>query len=197
MQAESSTIRLFVCVELPYPVTQRLADLQKKLRKLPGNISWTRMENAHLTLKFLGESPRSKIGEIKKVLTEVATETKESEVLFDKTGAFPSLRKPRVFWIGCSQEFQPITTLANQIDARLAKLGFSPEKRSYRPHLTLGRVRSGDVSSVVDKIQQYNQLNIIVPVQEFTLMRSQLTPRGAHYTPLAKFAVQSETVGEE
>ena len=197
MQNESAKIRLFICVELPDTAKRSIAALQAALRKSPGNLSWTRNENIHLTLKFLGDTKQRKIEKLCAVLNAVAIETKAGDILFDKTGAFPNLHKPRVLWLGCSQVCETISGLARKIDARVAEMGFQQENRPYQPHLTLARVRSGDVSAVVEKMREFRLPPIIVPVNSFTLMKSQLTQAGAIYTRLAKFTVQTKTVGEE
>ncbi len=196
MQNEFGQFRLFICIELSEKVKQSIAAFQAPLQKIPANIAWTPLVNSHLTLKFLGNTEKTKVEQIRSALLRIAAEANESKILFDKTGVFPGFRKPRVLWLGCSQTPKELTGLATKIDEHLSGLGFQPEKRVFQPHLTLGRVRAGDVRQVIEKMQQAQPPKISVPVKLITLMRSRLAPSGAVYTPLTQIAVHSETVGE-
>jgi 2'-5' RNA ligase len=100
------------------------------------------------------------------------------------TGAFPNLRKPRVFWVGANEQSGKLCQLASILDKELRNLGFKEEDRPFKPHLTLGRVQ-GKVAKVCDIIREMeDKIFGEFEAGEIILFRSELKPTGAEYTRL-------------
>jgi len=183
--------RLFVGIGLPPAHQAVVAGLVARLRPLVwGPATWTRPGNAHLTLKFLGETEAARLPEITEALGGVAFAPFPLAVVGG--GFFPSASRPRVVWAGLAEGAGSCRALAAGVDAALARIGFAAEARPFAAHLTLGRLRDasrgGDVRAMLSTLGE----TVWPPatVEAFTLYESTLGPQGPRYVPLACFAGQ-------
>jgi|MudIll2142460700_1097286.scaffolds.fasta_scaffold37816_2 2'-5' RNA ligase len=181
-------MRLFVAVNLPEEITGRLASVQDQLRAAQADVSWVRPGNVHLTLKFLGETEEARLAGIQAALAETARG--HAPFAFDLTGlgSFGG-RAPRVVWVGVEQGAEPLTRLAEAVEAGMAALGFAREKRGFTAHLTLGRVRSPrNAERLLAALAEWRRERFgSAPVGQVDLMESQLDPRGSIYTVRQSF----------
>ena len=122
-------MRVFVAVEVPAV-------------EVDGTLTGTQVQPAHITLEFLGEASPTQVTAVAQSLAHVAAETAPIEVEIEGVGAFPSLQRPRVAWVGVGRGSERLVDLARRVGASLAPLGFPAESRSFVPHVTLFRVRS-------------------------------------------------------
>jgi len=134
------SIRAFVAFDPAVDVRARLLALRDALAASGADVRWIRDDNAHCTLKFLGGVPAARIDDVAAVLRASVASVRPFEMRARGAGAFPSAARPRVVWAGL--EGEGAGALAATIDAALAPLGFAREERPFRPHVTLGRVRS-------------------------------------------------------
>jgi 2'-5' RNA ligase len=133
-------MRCFLAIELPEAVRQGLAQLQDRLGPQVGGVAWTRSEQIHLTLKFLGEVPDADVPKAIEAATAVAGRYGPFELTVAGAGCFPPSGQARVLWVAIQP---PPELLACQQECEQAfeSLGIPPENRSFHPHLTLGRVK--------------------------------------------------------
>ena len=136
-------IRTFIAVETSPAVQRRAAELQAKLRESQVNATWTDPENMHLTLQFLGDVEDTLVPEVCKRVAIAAAPFAPFFVDFSKAGAFPANDRPRTVWIGVDQGTQELIDLQFAIQESLVEMRFPRERRTFRPHLTLARVREG------------------------------------------------------
>jgi 2'-5' RNA ligase len=180
-------MRTFIAIEIPSEVKSALAALQDDLRRAGADVSWTRPENIHLTLRFLGEVDERRIVEVEKVCVASAAEFQPFTLRLNDTGVFPNARQPRVLWAGLAGEIEKAVEMRKRLDDGLALIGFEREEKYFRPHLTIGRVKSnrktGELLALADA-RQVPALSFVVT--EIVLMKSELHPAGARYTPIAK-----------
>jgi 2'-5' RNA ligase len=189
--AETS-IRSFIAIELPQDVTRGLDGVVARLRtQLTGpELKWVPATGIHLTLKFLGETPARMIDDVQRILQLTCGGCAPLQLSIGGLGVFPSARSPRVVWAGLEGDTEALKNLAMRIDAALGTVGFERETRPFTPHLTLARVRE-DVSqsarATIGAIvtQTAIQERLSFGAEGVSLMRSQLTPRGALYSRLA------------
>src|SRR5216684_8073349 len=94
--------RLFIAIELPAGTRKRLQEHINRLREsVPdARASWSREENLHLTLKFLGDTPVSQIETLSQAAKRAANKAIPFELIVTGAGAFPPRGQPRVLWIG-------------------------------------------------------------------------------------------------
>jgi 2'-5' RNA ligase len=187
-------LRIFVAIPLPGSLLERLADVQYRLQgKVPHrSVRWVRPKGIHLTLKFLGDTPRDKVPTVQEALMVVARNAPTCSVTAEGLGCFPSPRRPRVLWVGANEPTGRLKVLYEAIEEAMTSLGYKPERHSFTPHLTLGRVRRGASRGDEEQIghaitgTQVGQLETFT-VDRFELIRSELTPSGAEYTTLETF----------
>jgi 2'-5' RNA ligase len=150
-------------------------------------VAWVASDNFHLTMKFLGGVEESRLAEVRGALAGVAAGTAPFDVRLCGLGAFPTPGRPRVIWAGCSAGEAPLVALAEAVDRSLGALGFPREDRPFSAHVTIGRVREPRRDpALAEAIGRGASLAFgDVHVARLSLMRSDLSPRGARYTELA------------
>jgi len=178
-------LRSFVAVEIPSSIRQALGALQAKLRG-SGEVKWVRPESIHLTLKFLGEIQPEAVAEIRETLGEVTRRHEPFSVRVSGVGCFPGLSQPRVVWVGLSGDGGRLRSLQGDVESAMERLGFPKEERPFRPHLTLGRVRSPRGRDLlVARIRALEETELgEFTVRSVVQFQSELHPSGARYTPL-------------
>jgi 2'-5' RNA ligase len=185
-------IRSFVAIELPDEARAALDDLQGELKAQtpPKAVRWARPASIHLTLQFLGDVAPGKVEAIADALRGVCAEHAPFTFELKNLGVFPNPNRPRVVWVGVAEPNGVLIALQKGVTQALAPLGFEPEKRPYTPHLTIGRAdrRAGrrELAEVGELITRSEVGTLCqVYVEHITLMKSDLQPSGAVYTPLA------------
>ena len=158
-----------------------------ELRPSAREVSWVATGNLHLTVKFLGAVAEDRIERVADALTSVLAGVGAFDAQVEGLGAFPSAARPRVVWAGVTAGAGTMGDLAGRVDEALAALGFAREARPFSPHVTLGRVRQpGRIPALTEALRDaagrgFGRLR----VARVSLMRSELSPRGARYTELA------------
>ncbi|MCA9731001.1 MAG: RNA 2',3'-cyclic phosphodiesterase [Deferribacteres bacterium] len=191
MAGSEQTQRLFFCFDLPTSAKEIIAEYQAELKKYGQGVAWTRIENTHLTLKFLGDTKVATVDKIGEVMGKIAQETSIIELAFDKVGAFPSMKSPKVLWIGCSNVPDEIKILHKRLTRDLRSLGFESENREYTPHLTLGRVKLGNVDKIIEKMKESTAPVFSFRAHELILMKSELKRTGPVYTEIKNSALNN------
>jgi RNA 2',3'-cyclic 3'-phosphodiesterase len=186
-------LRLFVALEIPSAVRENLAALIKDLRAADASPSknkarWVRVENLHVTLKFIGHVDPGKLYAIRAALADVRSDAAVA-LRFRGLGFFPNHRRPRVLWAGVEGSAN-LAALAGEIEARLSKLGIPSETRDFAPHLTLARFDPPGISESLGAAAQKNAAREFGSVRagEFHLFESKTRPTGAEYTRLSSFS---------
>jgi 2'-5' RNA ligase len=180
-------MRTFIAIEIPAEIKTALSGLQTELRRAGADVSWTKPENIHLTLKFLGEIEEKLINEIERTCIETAAEFQPFTLDLSGAGVFPNARQPRVLWVGLAGEIEKAVEIQRRLDERLAAIGFDREEKSFRPHLTIGRVKSNrKTRELLALTRSYQLPRLAFEVKEIVVMKSELHPAGARYTSLAR-----------
>lgn len=186
----SDKIRIFVAIEIPEHIKNGLGVLIESLSVSSGDarIRWVKPESIHLTLKFIGDLSPESVSKVTKNLGTIVIKRSRFDITVGGVGCFPNWHKPRVVWVGVSENSGELTSLQKEIDLVLEPLGIMPETRPYHAHLTVGRVKNaGDIS------KRYSEMEIgtigHMQVDEFCLIRSELRSDGAVHTNLATFTL--------
>lgn len=199
-------IRCFIALELPPEARKALEGVQRRLAPVGREVKWVRPEGIHLTLKFLGNIDEGQVEPVGRVVSEAAATCGGPLRLAMKgLGAFPGVARPRVVWVGLTGDTARLAALAQDLEKRLAPLGFAPEGRPFTPHLTLGRVkefgagrgrgRAGGKNPLSEAVVKLAALELGgFEARELILYRSELRPGGAVYTRLhaAGFSEKAE-----
>jgi 2'-5' RNA ligase len=168
--------------------------MQDALRKQIRQASWVKAGNIHLTMKFLGEVEGSRLATIEGAVEQVARNHSPFTLQVGGIGAFPNLTRPRVIWAGIKVGASEVSTLTREINLELNRCGYPLDEKKFNPHLTIARIKSRvDLRPFVHMFDQYEEIdNASMIVHEITLVRSQLHPKGAIYTPLKSCKLNKE-----
>jgi 2'-5' RNA ligase len=187
------SLRLFVACELPSDVRAALEAIQRELRARGGEkLRYVRPEGIHVTLKFLGEVPRSRVAPIQEALATAVPTPAGLRLRPAALGAFGGRQRLRVIWIGLEGDTQKLAELASRVEGALEGLGFPRERRPFAAHLTLARVRDSATPDERARLAQAVEGYALPDMPEFivervSLMQSTLGPGGAIYRRLAAF----------
>lgn len=133
-------MRLFLAINLADDVRRAIIDGTASLREAAPEIRWVDDTRLHLTLKFLGEQPEDVVRGVSDAMDRVAQRHRSFTISVGDIGAFPNFRRARVVWMGIPHEPR-LELLHHDVEVACEGLGFELEGRSFRPHLTLARVR--------------------------------------------------------
>jgi len=180
-------MREFIAIELPESVREALRREQARFREVCPDARWTRPEGIHLTLKFLGDTSSQQETQVKDALSRMAPFEKFT-VRVQGFGFFPDAKRPRVFWAGLDAP-PALAQLAAQVESALAPLGFAPENRPFKPHLTLARFKVPRPQPKLEALLAVQNQPLLgtFEVSEFFLWESRLLPGGAEYHKVASF----------
>ena len=157
------------------------------MREAAPNANWVREANIHLSIKFLGEQAESAPATIASALGAVGGKHSPLDLRFGGLGAFPNLRAPRVVWMGVQHDPR-LELMHHDIEETCAANGFALDARTFRPHITLARIRDGmaigdaRALAVAARAVGYKGMQ---QVGTISLMESVLAPGGARYTKVA------------
>lgn len=189
----SAQLRLFVGVELPASIKEALGavrdDLAMQMRAHDVVANWTRTENFHITLKFIGACDAARVPKIEQALARVRA--LPLRLALQGVGQFPAVGKPKVFWIGVREE-AALTALAEEVDVALSEVGFARETRPYVAHVTLARVKH--VRGVIDGASLGSSSPgeaIACDLSEIALFESTTTPAGPKYQVISRTPLSS------
>jgi 2'-5' RNA ligase len=184
-------LRTFIAIELDEPLRLALRSVQDQLKRgaPPGSVKWVGPDGIHLTLKFLGDTPGSRVTEIETALQAACVGLGPFEFTVEGRGCFPNFRRPRVVWVAVREKSGTLARLQAAVERCIAPLGWPAEERSFSPHLTLGRVSKGADDRTVAAVGQAVEKSVVEqiglqPVTAVSLMQSDLRPTGAVYSRL-------------
>ncbi len=179
------SVRCFVAIEIPERIQALLVEVQDVFRPKIERASWTKTGNLHLTVKFLGDVESLSINEISAALQKIAESQTPFSIEIGGIGAFPNLARPCVLWIGLKRGTPLTEKLALAINHELVKFGFEKDTR-FHPHLTLARLRDQvNLNTFISLFKKFETLDgASLTVDKITLVKSELHPSGAVYTPL-------------
>lgn len=181
-------IRSFIAFDIEnQKVITKISEVQGQLSTTGADIKLVNPENIHITLRFLGNIPKSltvSIGEEMKNLRY-----KPFEVELNGVGAFSNLHHIRVVWIGIKRGESELKSIHGQLEPRLRALGFKPDRRGFNPHLTIARVRSGrNKVQLADCVRTLSDYEFgVVKAETLKLKQSTLTSKGPIYSTLYEF----------
>ena len=181
-------IRSFLAIELPRAILKKIEEVQGDLKLSHADVRWVNPEKIHLTLKFFGNIDEARIEPIVQSIEGPIQTASPFHLLVRGVGVFPHLKNPRVIWMGLADGKEVLTSLQNQLETLLGKIGFQPEDRPFHPHLTLGRVKSSKgKEEILKRMEKYKEEEFgDFHVERVILFKSDLRPVGPVYTPLSE-----------
>jgi RNA 2',3'-cyclic 3'-phosphodiesterase len=184
-------LRLFIAVPLPQPVKDEIADAQSELRRVLPQITlrWTRREQFHLTLRFLGNVEAQCLEALTQAVNAACQNFAPLRLRAEQVGFFPNARYPRVLWIGVRDTQNQLLPLQRAVQAATGHLTTEAPEERFSGHVTLARINrlrrseAATLSSAAAAMAErlFGQWT----AESIELMRSQLSPQQATHTTLA------------
>jgi 2'-5' RNA ligase len=177
-------MRLFVALNLPKKDRERIQRATRRLRDEELPVRWVAVDGFHVTLKFLGEVRRERLQDVEQTMSRVAAATKAFKTRFGDFGAFPSVRQPRVIWLGLKATPE-LRCLKQDLEYAFDAIGFEAETRAFHPHVTLGRADDREGAGAfrnLDDLLSELECTGDVRVTTVDLMESKLGPGGSKYS---------------
>jgi len=183
------TFRGFIAVDLPR--SPALDALAADLRKASSSLKVVSTDQLHLTLKFLGDVEEGLVPEIVAIIRKATADVPPFEIRVQGTGAFPNASHMNVIWVGI-EGAEPLAKIAAALDISLEALGFRRERRPWKAHVTLARVKG---SRDLDAVRRIVESHAADPfgtsrIDAVPLKKSVLTPQGARYTIVESVALR-------
>ena len=188
------TVRAFIAIDMPKSVVELIRCKQDALRKEGFRMRWVSPENVHLTLRFLGDISNDDIDGIRQAVENTAAKCAPPSIFAKGMGVFPKRGDPRVVWIGLGGELDALAEIYRLLNECLAEKGIPPEKRPFKGHLTIGRIK-GRIAA--ENLRSHLEIHGDVQGNPFKasrvcLYKSDLTPGGAVYTTLARVEMKRQ-----
>jgi len=184
-------MRAFIALELPAAAKARLADAQAHLQPRLHGVRWVNATGLHLTLRFLGDSTPRQIERVTAALQAATRECPAGTGRLAGLGVFPESERaaPRVLWVRLELP-PPFFALQAACERAARQAGFDPERRTFTPHLTLGRWRDRAPRPTLEALDLDD-----VALDTVVLYKSELRPSGAVYTALTTFPLAPSAPG--
>jgi len=176
-------MRLFIALNLPKRERTRIHRAVGVLRDAGMPVRWVDPDHYHVTLKFLGQVRKESLPRIEEAIAKAAASNRPFTTEFGVFGAFPTVRRPRVIWLGVGASPE-LRCLKQDLEWALGDLGFEAETRAFHPHLTLGRADEaggGGAFRGLDDLVAGLSLTGEIKVASIDLMNSRLSREGARY----------------
>ncbi len=183
-----ATFRTFIAFETPEEIKAEMLKVQQKLKETNADFRWESPTKFHATMTFLGDTDESTIPVLRERIEGITRRIAPFPVTYENLGAFPGMKHPRVIWIGCHNEDGTLESLKTALDRELTGLGFEIERRSFRPHVTMGRVKSDKgIQHLLSRMESLTFEPRTATIGGIVLMKSVLSPQGAEYSLLCSF----------
>ena len=182
---------MFIAIPIPEPVRDEIIRVQRDLQLLAprGAVRWTRPDQFHLTLRFLGDVPADGVEDLKKSVGAVCRNARPLSLRAEGVGFFPNPRSPRVIWVGIDDREGRLGDLQKQIETVAGQFSSEPGEKNFTGHVTLGRLKNPRPADTRDLATRAQSLEKRLfgewPAHEIEIIRSELSPAGARHTSLA------------
>ncbi len=178
-------IRLFIALKIPDDVKNKLIQICNDLTQTPELFRWEKPEKIHLTLKFIGEVEEELVSSIAKEISFVE-EYNSFNFNVTKFGFFFRFGEPKILWAGLKTD-ESIYSLVEEINKRLSIFSIPVEKRKFKPHLTMLRIKRNPGTEFISSFKNYSIDNMNFNSSEISLIKSELFKTGARYTEIKKY----------
>lgn len=191
--------RIFTAIDISeqarLKVSRYIETLRNKFSDL--RVGWEKAAKLHLTLKFLGDIDEKQLKDLENaVLNSVnafskAEKAADFKIQISDTGVFPSKRNAKILWLGLHDKTESLTKINQLLETECEKIGFEKEKRSFKPHLTIARLREPHKSgNLVEKHLENMFEPVEFTVSEIVIYESKLLPTGSIYSIVSKHSLK-------
>ena len=182
--------RVFVAIKISDKAKREVSSYIKTLEDGFKNlrVGWVKDEKLHLTLKFLGDIEDEKLLSLENAVRQVSQDISNFKLKISEIGVFPNPRKPRILWLGIEDAGNNLSKAKKSLEEKCSKFGINKEKRNFKPHLTIARIRQSQKSKKLVKTHLQNKFEPVeFEVSEIVIYESKLLPTGSVYSVLAEY----------
>lgn len=179
-------IRTFIAIDLNEETKKHINEFISKYREFFPDIKWVKIENIHLTLKFLGNIFTKDYDKLYRGLEVALKDSEKIHIIVKSAGVFPSQKNARVLWLGVYGESEKFCKLHSKVESELQREGFQPEGRAFSPHITVARFKTRvNQGKLAEILTNSNDLLFgEFDVTSLRVYRSDLSPSGPKYSLL-------------
>lgn len=186
-------VRTFFAFKMPRSVTATAENLGTLIDDPKGVVRWLKGYNIHLTLRFLGATPKPVVEEIAAALEPILSAIPSFKIDIEGTGVFPGATRPRTIWLGVNGDIDPLIQIEEEIHQVVEPLGFPREDRDFKPHVTIARIKYPQkVTPVVSTFLSADYEPVICHLWELHLYESRTEGGGVSYHPLHTFSLTNK-----
>lgn len=183
--------RTFIALLIPDSWIAYVRGLGQDLAGRSAGLSWVKPENAHFTVRFLGDLDDEQLVRVRDSVRRSGTGLAAPVARLGRLGAFPRPERPRVLWVGLAQGGAETEALATAVNDGLERDGFGFPDKPFRAHLTLARAREGARGVETLMRASLSEPPEAEPLHRLAVMKSQLHKSGAMYNVLEEIRLQS------
>jgi 2'-5' RNA ligase len=181
----SGIVRAFLSIDIEdRTLLSRISQIQQMLDLGSAKMKIVETDNIHFTMRFFGDTPVARLDQMRECLQQI--KVSPFQIRVKGVGAFPNKRRPRVIWIGVTDNAHQIVQLKAKIDELLTEIGYSAENEKFTPHATIARIRSvKDPSQLIHNLEELAEEQVgDMTVSSICMKKSTLTPAGPVYETL-------------
>ena len=171
----ASRIRSFIAINIPPEPAKSMGRVIRKMSNSWPEYRWSNPQDLHLTLNFLGNVPDDKLPRVCQIMRETLAEHPAFSFELHGLGAFPKPARPKIIWVGVGEGRSPLSKIFYDLAEKLDELRLDRDRKGFRPHITIGRIRSAErwPDTMIDHLSTKNEISIgSVPVEEILLYSS-------------------------
>ncbi len=186
-------VRTFIAINLDGSLHHTLTEVVERFASSKASVKWVAPENTHITLKFLGNVDEDRLAEVYAACEIAAEGFGPIDLEMKAIGCFPSLKRPRIVWLGIEKGAEDVKRLQQKVEAGLERIGFPNEEREFKAHLTIGRVKGRQGISNLCRLLEEDR-NIFIGsmrADKISVMKSKTMPSGPVYTELKAIPLQA------
>lgn len=176
--------RTFLAMDIDDRTREALASVRERLGRLRGRINWVAPENLHSTVQFLGDVEDAQLGDVCHACDRAGAAIEPFSPRVEGIRARPPRGRVRMLWAEVAEQTGRMHHLHECVEEALADIGFQPEDRTWRPHVTVARVRhTPDPATLREALENLDDVRFEpFTVGHCTVYTSELTPHGPIYT---------------
>ena len=188
--------RIFTAIDISDQARGKVSAYIETLRREFSQIrvGWEKPEKLHLTLKFLGDINNEQLRNLAQAVEKTARQISDFKLRISDTGVFPSLRNARILWLGLKDETGNLQRLNEILESECEAFGFTREKRNFKAHLTIARLREPQKSRELAQKHLQNEFAATeFDASEIVIYESKLLPQGSVYSEVSKHKLRNGT----
>lgn len=180
------TNRLFIALKLPQEIREEICTISRNIYSTQVNRKWEPAEKLHMTVKFLGNVEETKTPEIIRTFSEAVSGYNKIRASYEKFGFF----LPHILWVSLNTQ-NHLFQLVHNIEEKFSKIGFEKEKRPFKSHITLLRMKENPDPDFIHAFRDHKLPEREFEITEAVLVRSTLKPSGSVYTDIKNFILHN------